>query len=112
MPDQWEQLQTIVLDTLKDALRDLSESEEEPLKGFLQDTAKEYAREKWLSVAGPESERAEHAANLGHLEAQVVIRYAALKMKMAKTADAAVRATLRSVLLFLVKAGPGIFAGA
>lgn len=101
MPNPWDELKDSALGALKDTLKGFADTNLDPLKGFLAEVAQDYAKEKYLSVMGPEGERAEHEENLAELVAQSKGRYKRLSYNAAAEIHARIEGALDGIGNFI-----------
>jgi len=100
-----------ILDLLKGSLKDLVDTEKGAIKNLLVTIAKDYAKEKILSLSAPEAERAEHLKNLEHLTAQSKGAVQRLKLAVAIQIESTIINVLEKVGEFVMKIGPKLIPG-
>lgn len=109
MVEPWDDLKDAAVGIVKDALKGFVERQE--VDEFVRRKAQDYAREWWGSVhAATEDERSEHAANLGHLKAQVKAEFDRLQIAISVDAKNTVIKILETVGGVLIKLAPKILA--
>jgi len=110
MPDEaWKDLAAATLKTVQDSLKGFLESSD--VDKFAKEKTESFAREWWGSIhAATESDRAEHEANLKHLNAQVRGEARRLQIAISDEAKDTLGRVLETVGGFLIQAAPKLLA--
>jgi hypothetical protein len=108
MAEEWDALKDEIIATIKTRAKQFTDVESGPMKDFVEEVGKDFAKQKWISINGTDTEKAEAKTNLEELNAQVKGRFKKLQLSLLKEAEFAIGAVLETVGDFLMRVGPEI----